>query len=390
MSIYEEYCSGCGLCHNSGLAEFKEDEKGFIYPTKVSAEMKQFCDRNCPSGPNGVVNSHKSIWGDFLNVYSGYSLNQEIRFKASSGGVITALCCYLLNNNVVDGIIHTTFDPNEPTKTITICSTTCNELVLRCGSRYSISSPLYEINKLVEPLKKYAFVGKPCDVVALRNYMKEDDYINTHIAYLFSFFCAGTPSYNANRNLIDNMGCNYFDLKSLNYRGNGWPGLTIAIDSKGKEYYTDYVTSWMNILGRDIKKVCKFCFDSIGEKADISCGDLWNLTNEGKPDFSENDGVNCIFTWNDKGQSLLNDAQNKGYILLSSLENNLEILGKAQPNHKNRRETMLGKILALKLTKNQTPQYPLRLLFRYARYTSIRKQLGFMKGTLKRIKEKSL
>ena len=112
------------------------------------------------------------IWGTIKGAYVGYSADPNIRYKAASGGALTEICIYLLNNKIVDGIIQTTFDPEDQTKTISVISHTANEVVERCGSRYSISVPLKNIINMMQEGKKYAFVGKPCDVMALRRYMK--------------------------------------------------------------------------------------------------------------------------------------------------------------------------------------------------------------------------
>lgn len=58
-----------------------------------------------------------------------------------------------------------------------------------------------EIKNLVETGKKYAFVGKPCDVSALRMLqVRKIEPWTEQITYMFSFFCAGQPSEDANKN----------------------------------------------------------------------------------------------------------------------------------------------------------------------------------------------
>lgn len=80
--------------------------------------------------------------GKYRKSFDSYSSNKKIRFKAASGGALTEICCYLLENKKVDAIIHTTYDPDDQTKTISCVSTTVEEVISRCGSRYGISVPL--------------------------------------------------------------------------------------------------------------------------------------------------------------------------------------------------------------------------------------------------------
>ena len=49
-----------------------------------------------------------------------------------------------------------------------------------------------------------------------------------------SFFCAGLPSIDAQKKLLEEMGCNS-RVVSLRYRGNGWPGYATANLENGKQ-----------------------------------------------------------------------------------------------------------------------------------------------------------
>ena len=135
-------------------------------------------------------------------------------------------------------------------------------------------------------------IGKPCDIRVLREYIKENNLENT-ILYLLTFFCAGTPSIDANKKLLNFLNVNKNRIKNLTYRGNGWPGKTTIVQDDGKMYSTEYENSWGNYLGRDLQEICRFCWEGVGEAADISCGDGWYLENN-RPTFTENLGRNVI------------------------------------------------------------------------------------------------
>ena len=47
---------------------------------------------------------------------------------------------------------------------------------------------------LLEEGKKYAFVGKPCDVTSLKLYMENDAFCQIVLFIFLSFFCAGQRS----------------------------------------------------------------------------------------------------------------------------------------------------------------------------------------------------
>ena len=298
LEICQEYCTGCGLCGSERDKVFKEDNKGFLYP-KLDISDLNLCKMVCPSAGNAVNNYAKgNIWGNIISCCLGWSSNNKIRFSASSGGVITSACIFLLNNHYVDGIIQTKQNDDDPRKTTTVVCKNEKDVLACSGSRYTCSSPLYRICELIEAGKKYAFVGKPCDVSALRMYMLNSDAEWTkQIVVLLSFFCAGQPSLDANNKLLSALGCNDVNnLEKLSYRGNGWPGKATVTLKNGQTNEMDYETSWMTILGRDVRKCCRFCADGTGEMADISCGDAWYLTKAGKPDFMEHPGRNVVFS----------------------------------------------------------------------------------------------
>lgn len=230
-----------------------------------------------------------------------WSSDQQLRFSASSGGTITAISEYLLSKKLVDEIIHTCVSKQNQIKTEYTKSKRVEELRDKTGSRYTVSSPLIELLQCISPEKKYAVVGKPCDILVLRRYLEVHQELNKNIIYLISFFCAGVPSENANRKLLDHLKTNEQECRHLTYRGEGWPGFATAIDDNGNKHSMSYNDSWGKILGRDINKFCRFCMDGIGEFADISCGDAWYMEEDGTPDFNEHDGRNITFSRTKKG-----------------------------------------------------------------------------------------
>ena len=307
---YTEYCSACGLCKAKELAEIKF-EGGFFKPEIKGTEL-DFFENVCPV--SGSKYEIQPEWGLYNNVYVGFSTDSELRHQASSGGVISAIASYMLDNKLIDGVIHTGKDDEKPWRTKTYCSKTSEEVQKRCGSRYSQSMPLADIFDLTEQDKKYIYIGKPCDVQALYNYFKIDPDFQKRFVCVLSFFCAGAPSENAQMKLLNTLNCSAEECVDLRYRGNGWPGFATAFRKDGSSDQISYSDSWGKILGRDIRKSCKFCMNGTGEPADISCGDAWYAKPDGSPDFTESEGRNIIFTRSLLGEKILTDAISAGYI----------------------------------------------------------------------------
>lgn len=376
-----EYCVGCGLCESLGKCKAKIDEKGYMHPEKGDSKWLKSV---CPAGGSQFSSMTASlIWGKTEAVFEGWAIDSELRRKASSGGVITAIASYLLDKRIVDGVIHVCMKLGKPTATETCISYSLQDLFNRCGSRYSISHPLEIIGQL-DISKKYLFIGKPCDVTALKNYMRIDKEICERIPYVVSFFCAGLPSTFAQEKLLEELECKPSECVDLRYRGNGWPGFATAIDIKGNKHQIDYNSSWGKILGRDVMKACRFCMDGIGELADVSCGDLWYLTSDKKPDFNEKEGRNIIFTRTTKGLKLIEEARKNGYIHAEAYVE-IDDLQYIQFYQYDRRVTMLAKYAAMKLFFKTVPHYPMGFMKSFEKYATKKRYDAIFKGTLKRL-----
>lgn len=387
--ICQEYCIGCGLCKSEHNVDFSIESTGYLKPHfKDMQDIEEFLYNVCPVNSMAQKSENVDVWGEYKKVYASHSTDESIRRKASSGGVLTALAIFLLEKKYVDAIIHVVVDEKAPTETKCQVSTTREEVFACCGSRYSISSPWLALSQIIEEGKRYAAIGKPCDIMALRR-MKNYSQKYDNILYLMSFFCAGLPSKQANERLLEKLGCQRENCKSLTYRGNGWPGYTTAVDSEGKEYVMEYSKAWGGILGRDVHPFCKVCMDGIGLAADISCGDGWYITMEQKPDFTERDGRNVVFVRTEIGDRIYKEAVECGIIESEDWEDirHLEIIQKYQFT---RRTTMKDKLLAYKVFFKTKPKYDRQMLKVLSRKGDNKTHLRIFFGTVKRILQKRL
>lgn len=379
----QEFCVGCGLCESLGKAKCSVNDKGYMTP--ISGDEKWLM-KTCPAGGSQTKSMDPTnVWGRAIEVFYGWSNNPEVRRNASSGGIISEIAVFLLQEKKVDGIIHVESNKQNVTETKTVISCTPEEVYSRCGSRYSISHPLEIMNKL-DFHKRYAFIGKPCDVTALKNFLRDNGQYRKIIPYTLSFFCAGLPSKHAQKELLSKLECN--ECVSLRYRGDGWPGLTTAVAKDGSVHSMDYNSSWGKILGRDVMKMCRFCIDGIGEAADISCGDAWYLTAEGTPDFSEKEGRNVVFARTETGLAVLEKMKELGRIHLES--KNCGELMSIQKYQYLRRITMKTKLSVLRLFFKPVPAYDRSLLNEFDKAADYNLKRNTAIGMVKRILKKKI
>lgn len=374
-----KYCCGCGLC--SSFVEGKKDTRGFYRPKKELFQTK-FDTSVCYC--NYLINSTKQeMWGHVKNAYFCYSNNEYVRKRASSGGALTEISHYLIKNHIVDEIIQIKLDENDLLNTVVIHNTEEDTVYECCGSRYTSSASLQGLLDCIDLSRRYAVVGKPCDIRVLREYMKKNDFLSSSIVLLLSFFCGGTPSYQANEKLMNKMGLERHQLKMFNYRGNGWPGKTVGIQKNGKTSEIEYEESWGAILGRDLQEICRFCWEGVGEAADISCGDGWYLEN-GEPSFEEKEGRNVVLARTNYGDDILRDMSKKNLITLEKMES-LDILESIQPGQFMRKCAMFSRIFAMKIMGKAVPKYNMKQLFLYAKKIPFTLNIRMFGGTVKRV-----
>lgn len=378
-TMIEHYCCGCGLC--SGSVDGKENSKGYFRPNLEVGNVDfdfSVCYFN-----NLSKNVDNGLWGKYKNLYYGFSNSNEVRKKASSGGMLTEIAAFLLESKKADEVIQVCRKKEDVMKTEVVFSKSRADVLSCAGSRYTASSALLGILERMEKGKKYAVIGKPCDISVLRNYMEKNTELKRQIICLLSFFCGGTPSFQANEKLLKSMNLQRNRVSNFTYRGNGWPGETVGVDVDGTEYKAKYEESWGRILGRDLQDICRFCWEGVGESADISCGDGWYIV-DGKPSFQENDGRNIVIARSEMGVAILKHMEVQGIVTLQEIKDEKNVL-LAQPGQMMRKAAMFSRVLAMRLCRKQVPEYSLFRLLPYTKYLTFTHNIRMFGGTIKRI-----
>lgn len=376
--IQQNMCAGCGLCTQSP-EHMKIDEQGYIRP---QAPIQDALSQACPSLSLIQYNqqNYDSSWGPVLGCHVGFSSDNQIRSKGASGGVITALLTCCLREKIVDGVIQVGKSDDNPIQNQVYIVTDEEELIKNAGSRYAPSAPLSLVRQVMGNGKKYAFVGKPCDVAGLRMAMQQNAQLQTQFPILLSFMCAGVPSQKGTEEILDSLGALQSELVDFRYRGDGWPGLTKATLKNGNTKTMTYNESWGRILNKHLQARCKVCADGTGEFADLVCADAWQESKNGYPSFEEQTGRSLILTRTDTGNKLLEQAVAKGYI--TGIEGySLGQIKAIQPYQYQRKSTVLMRKLALKILGQSSPSYKGFMLDKLFLKTSVIIQAKAFLGT---------
>jgi coenzyme F420 hydrogenase subunit beta len=384
-------CTGCGLCaamapENAVMAF---NTNGYLRPrflAPITPQLDNVISSICP-GYNLKLEQTDGdtdvIWGPIVALRQGHATNKQVRFQGSSGGVLTALAGYLLESNKVNGVFQIRASEDEPTQNQVVLSRNSNDVLAAAGSRYAPSSPAAVLGSYLEGEGTYAVIAKPCDIAAIRQWMRVDDRVGTKFPYLLSFFCAGVPSRRGAEKIVEKLGFDEREVRSFRYRGNGWPGFATAVSKSGETRSMSYAKSWGDILSRQVQFRCKLCPDGTGEFADIVCADAWECDESGYPLFKEQEGLSIVLSRTNKGEKLVQQAMDQGVIALQNLP--ARELGPMQPGQLGRKRRVFARLLALRLAMRPSPRFYGLRLFDNARLTSFQDNVKNVLGTFKRV-----
>jgi coenzyme F420 hydrogenase subunit beta len=327
---------------SGGAVEMVTADPGYARPRQIAPLAAEAEARIASACPGAVVApwpdapGRDTYWGPFEEVLVGFATDPATRHQASSGGALSALAAQALADGLVDAVVHVAADPARPTRNVLKISRSAAEILGGAGSRYAASSPLATIDALLaDDGVRYAFIGKPCDVSALRLLAARDPRIDERIPLKLSFFCGGVPSHAGADRIIRAMGLPAERVALFRYRGFGWPGKTVAETDDGRRAEMDYAQSWGGHLSREVQFRCKICPDAVGGVADLAAADAWYGGETGYPRFEEQDGRSLIVPRTAAGLDLVRRCTSAGTLSVAALPvREIDLMQPSQANRK--------------------------------------------------------
>ena len=356
-------CIGCGLCQSilgKEKISIEMTDKGRLEPKEINPisgddleRVKKICPGVIVEGlpKKDISNDSKfdTLWGYYNSLFYAWSTDEQIRFQSSTGGLLNGLSLFLLESKKVNFILHTAGDPEKPMRSIPRFSYTKQEL-LSCESRsrYGPASPLSKFNEALDTMKNFAFVGKPCDISAIRQLSKTDERVNKQCKFLLTLVCGGSTEFTKSQDFIKSFNVKEEELEIFRYRGFGNPGKMYIKTKDGREHDREYNSFWGEESTWRVHFRCKICPDAIGESADIAALDTWR----GGSPKKEDEGFNAAIVRTQKGSDLLKEAIKAGYIQKGS---NLTIadINDFQPHQVSKKKAVYARHLGMK--KNNLP-----------------------------------
>lgn len=412
-------CTGCGACAYVNSTQLQmidtatharrpqqqqtpaEGSKQFDLPILNSCDSKHHAAEaaavcpgiNWPAAPEKPTSGHPELhaeWGPVLEVWEGFAVDPEIRFRGSSGGVVTALALYCLEQGNMEGVLHVRARADAPLLNETVLSQNRASLIQGAGSRYSPASPCEELGLIENASKPCVFIGKPCDVAATVKARAIRPQLDANLGLTIAIFCAGTPSIEGTIELAKGLGAtDPAHIENIRYRGQGWPGEITATwrDEKTGTSITNsisYEKGWGQILQKHRSWRCHVCADHTGEVADVSVGDPWY-----RPIGQGDPGRSLVLVRTERGRKLVREAVERGYLQLERRE--AWVVEASQPHLLRARGSTWGRAVVSRLLGVAAPRYPgMPLLASWWKRLGFKSRLQSLTGTLSRVFKKHL
>lgn len=308
----KELCTGCQLCKvicPKSAIVYKEDLKGFIYPS-IDEELCINCGRCrklCPINVEFGKNNPKQVLAAFVK-------DKRIKNNSTSGGIFYALASHIIKENGV--VFGAAFDSVEVVHTY---STNLEELKKLQGSKY-VQSKINDSYKLVKEFlgtgKKVLFSGTPCQIAAIKSFLGKKDYPNL---YLVDLVCHGVPNARVFNNYLKEIeqGKTNRVIKEVIFRKKTpdcYTSSMLYIFNKGMAKKISFATdpySSLFVSNFLIRESCFHCkYSNTSRNSDITLADFWGYKPETFKFRHYMKGINMVMVNTDKGKFLISEIDN--------------------------------------------------------------------------------
>ena len=218
-------CTGCMACVGKCKKEAISIRDSLSAYNAVIDESKCIscgaCERVCP-------NNHKVNLNEPIYWKEGWAPD-DVRIKASSGGAASAMMEYFVNDG---GYVAACLFRNG--EFIFDITDKKEELIHFKGSKYVKSNPIGIYDKVIGKLKtgnKVLFIGLPCQVAAIKNYMMTMSANIGENLYAVDLICHGAPSPKILNLALREKGVDIKQLREIRFRNK----MNFGLSSKDED-----------------------------------------------------------------------------------------------------------------------------------------------------------
>jgi coenzyme F420 hydrogenase subunit beta len=395
-------CIGCGLCQALAGADkiqivlTPEGRERPVARQPLDQATLERINATCPgtrvegaahvdgaAHGEGPAATHDLVWGPAQHLAIGYAGDPDVRFRASTGGVLTALGQFLLASGRAKFILHVAASGTEPMRTERRLSFDAASVLEGAGSRYGPAAPLVDFTALLDRAEPFALIAKPCDIAAVRNLARIDPRVDRYLRYALTFVCGGASDLTKSEEVVSKFGIRPDELSMFRYRGNGNPGPTRLTTRDGRSFELTYQEMWSDEATWGIQPRCKICPDAIGESADIAASDVW----PGGGPSGEDEGFNGIIVRTARGLELYQAALAAGAIVAEPGDLSFRDFDRFQPHQVRKKRAVWARLAGMRAAGQPVPDTHRLRLAECARLNSVAENLAEARGARRRAKQ---
>lgn len=330
-TVQNRMCIGCGICEDvcpkQAICIIQKDGKYFpVINEKIC--LGNGCGKCLKVCPGIGINLKKlnqesesglqqdDYIGQYVSLYTGYSLDKEIRYHSASGGLVTQFLIYLLEKKIVDGAVVTSFSEKDHLTPLPYIARTKEDVLKARSSKYCPVALNKVGNEIVKSEGKYIIVGLPCHIQGFRKRAQIDRKFKERIMGYFAIYCSSNRTFNAQDFLLRKYGVQKDAVSSFAFRDNGCLGnLVIHYNKEKSELSIPFIQYYSRLRSFFKPRRCLSCIDHYGELADVSFGDIHI-----KPYSDDKIGINSCIVRNPFFNEVFRKAVSEGIIHLEPLD----------------------------------------------------------------------
>lgn len=300
-------CFGCALCSDvcPVNAITITDENGFYRPQVDSNKCIScgLCKKSC------ISNSNISLlkMDDSIPCYAVSSQNEAVHFESSSGGFCTESSIQMIEDGGY--VVGAWWNSENQAVEHRVCKTIA-EVDLLKKSKYvqSKTEGIYKNVAEIIKSRKCLFIGVPCQVYALKKYVKNDNNL-----FCIDLICHGGASSKCLREHLSSINSDNTSL--ITFRG-GEDDCTLAVyNRKRKKIYRgpQFTDPYFNYFMEHVlyQEQCFDCpFAGKQRVGDLTAGDFWGLAEDVLPKKGGK-GINVVLINSAKGHVLFSKVKEK-------------------------------------------------------------------------------
>lgn len=326
-------CTGCGTCAGicpvSAIRMRIDERKGVYVPELIEDECNLcgICLDACPGYSIDLDGLNREIFGrepedillgNYIGCYLAHATDPEVRYNSASGGLVTSLLCFALEEGLIDGALVIKMRADNPLLPEPFIARTREDILRGTSSKYCPVPAGVALKEILEKEGKYAVVGLPCHIFGIRKAEAVSKTLRERLVVHLGIFCSHTVNFRATEYLLRKLSIASGELAGISYRGGGWPGvLKISLRNEDEKAIPSLGSLWNSIFGSFLftPSCCLSCGDVTSELADLSFGDAWlpEIMRKGST------GESVVISRSERGEALLHAASTKGALELEDM-----------------------------------------------------------------------